>query len=69
MKRNVTTYNGMSVSTPTGTGFRFMPFLDVDFLKENLSNNLHISKLFILSLSIFQPIRVPARTITPYIPF
>ena len=52
MKRNVTTYNGMSVSAPTGTGFRFMPFLDVDFLKKNLSNNLHISKLFIFSLSL-----------------
>ena len=50
MKRNVITYNGMSVSAPTGTGFRFMSFLDVDFLK-NLSNNLHVSKLFILSLS------------------
>ena len=51
MKRNVTTYNGMSVSAPIGTGFRFMPFLDVDFIKKNLSNNLYISKLFIFSLS------------------
>ena len=37
---------------PTGMGFRFMPFLDVDFLKKNLSNNLYISKLFIFSLSL-----------------
>ena len=54
MKGNVNTYSGMAVAAPAGEGSRFMPFWDVDFLKENLSNNLHTSKLFIfyiLSLS------------------
>ena len=52
MKRNVTTYNGMSVSTQPGRASVLCHFLDVDFLKKNLSNNLHISKLFIFSLSL-----------------
>ena len=49
MKGNVNTYSGMAVAAPAGEGFRFMPFWGVDLLKENLSNNLHTSKLFIFS--------------------
>ena len=52
MKRNLKTYNGISTSTPIGMDFRFMPFLGVDFLIKKLSNYLHISKLFLLSLSL-----------------
>ena len=44
----------MSVSAFAGTSFRFMPSVDVEFLKENPSNNLYISKLFILSLSLVE---------------
>ena len=41
----------MSVSAFAGTSFRFMPSVDVEFLKENPSNNLYISSLS-LSLSL-----------------
>ena len=54
MKGNVNTYSGMAVAAPAGEGFRFMPFWGVDLLKENLSNNLHFSKLFIFSLSYLE---------------
>ena len=52
MKRNLKTYNRISTSIPVGMDFRFMPFLGVDFLIKKLSNYLHISKLFTLSLSL-----------------
>ena len=55
MKGNVNTYSGMAVAAPAGEGSRFMPFWGVDFLKENLSINLHTSKLFIFSLSLSLP--------------
>lgn len=54
MKGNANTYSGMAVAAPAGEGSRFVPFWDVDFLKENLSNNLHVSKLFIFSLSYLE---------------
>ena len=54
MKGNVNTYSGMAVPAPAGEGFRFMPFWGIDLLKENLSNNLHFSKLFIFSLSYLE---------------
>ena len=49
MTRNAKTY-GIPASAPGGEGFPFMPFLGVDFLAKNSSNNLHISELFIISL-------------------
>ena len=49
MTRNAKTY-GIPASAPGGEGFPFMPFLGVDFLAKNSSNNLHISELS-LSLS------------------
>ena len=51
MKRNAKTY-GIPTSAPAGTGFCFMPFLGVDFLAKNYSNNLHISELFIMSIDL-----------------
>ena len=45
MTRNAKTY-GIPASAPGGEGFPFMPFLGVDFLMKNSSNNLHISELF-----------------------
>ena len=42
----------MSASVPERTDFRFVPFFDVYFRLKKVSNNLHISKLFILSLSL-----------------
>ena len=39
----------MSASVPERTDFRFVPFFDVCFRLKKVSNNLHISKLFILS--------------------
>ena len=66
MKRNVKTYNGMSVSAFAGTSFRFMPSVDVEFLKENPSNNLYISKLFILSLSLSRRGRRPRASRYPF---
>ena len=57
MTRNAKTY-GIPASAPGGEGFPFMPFLGVDFLMKNSSNNLHISELFfILSLSHRQTLR------------
>ena len=49
MKRNARIY-GIPASAPGGEGFRFMPFLDVDFPTKKSFNNLHISELFIISL-------------------
>lgn len=54
MKGNANTYSGMAVASPAGEGSRFVSFRGVDFLKENLSNNLHVSKLFIFSLSYLE---------------
>lgn len=57
MTRNAKTY-GIPASAPGGEGFPFMPFLGVDFLMKNSSNNLHISELFFnLSLSHRQTLR------------
>ena len=51
MTRNAKTY-GIPASAPGGEGFPFMPFFGVDFLMKNSSNNLHISELFLISLSL-----------------
>lgn len=46
------TYNEISASAPFGSGFHFMPFPGIDFLKKNSSNYLHIRELFLISLSL-----------------
>ena len=50
MERTAKTCHGTPVPALGGTGFRLMPSLSDGFLAKNSSNNLHINKLFIISL-------------------
>lgn len=50
MERTAKTCHGTPVPALGGTGFRLMPSLSDGFLAKDSSNNLHINKLFIISL-------------------
>ena len=56
MVKHATSYNGMSASASAGTGLSLVRFPFADFLVKYVPDNLHISKLFILSLRYTYPL-------------